>query len=319
MKQVLHDQSRRHFLKQSLISASMFPLTQGIQGFVPQVADDRLKVHIFSKHLQFLNYNEMSEAAADMGFAGIDLTVRPKGHVEPNRVDEDLPKVAEAFKKAGFSPLLMTTAIEDAANPVDKKLLETASKLGFKYYRMNWYPYEDNKPMQESIELLAQKVTGLGILNRKLGITGMYQNHAGTLVGSNLWEIWELIKNADKEFIGAQFDIRHAMVEGFTAWPNGFRLLQSRIKSITLKDFKWQEKDGTWTVQDTPVGEGLIDFKSYFKLLKQSKITGPFTLHMEHPIGGAEHGNTKITIDKKEVFKAMKKDLQKIQELWQQA
>lgn len=319
MKQLDHDQSRRNFVKQSFIGASMFPLTERLTGLIPDVADDRLKVHIFSKHLQFLNYHEMTDAAAEMGFAGIDLAVRPKGHVEPERAEEDLPKAVEAFRKAGFMPMLMTTAVEDAANPVDKKLLQTASQLGFKYYRMTWYPYQDNKPIPETIELLAQKVNGLGVLNKELAITGMYQNHAGTLVGSNLWEIWELIKDADKQYIGAQFDIRHAMVEGFTAWPNGFRLLQQRIKSIALKDFKWQQKDGIWTVQDTPFGEGLIDFKSYFKLLKRNNIRGPFILHIEHPLGGAEHGNTKITIDKKDVFKAMKKDLQKIQEIWQQA
>jgi L-ribulose-5-phosphate 3-epimerase len=38
---------------------------------------DRLKINIFSKHLQFLNYYDLAEAAAEMGFDGIDLTVRP--------------------------------------------------------------------------------------------------------------------------------------------------------------------------------------------------------------------------------------------------
>ena len=63
---------------------------------------DRLKIHIFSKHLQFLNYQDLAEAAAEMGFDGIDLTVRPKGHVLPERVESDMPKAVEAMRKVGL-------------------------------------------------------------------------------------------------------------------------------------------------------------------------------------------------------------------------
>ena len=62
---------------------------------------DRLEVHLFSKHLQFLDYKDMAEAAAEMGFDGLDLSVRPKGHVLPERAEEDLPKAVEAMKAAG--------------------------------------------------------------------------------------------------------------------------------------------------------------------------------------------------------------------------
>ena len=62
-----------------------------------------------------------------------------------------------------------------------------------------------------------------------------------------------------------------------------------------------------------------IDFKNYFKLLKQYKINVPVTLHTEYPLGGAEHGAKEITCNKQVVFNAMKKDLQKVRELWQQS
>jgi L-ribulose-5-phosphate 3-epimerase len=320
MKKINRDQSRRKFLKQSLITASALQLAHSnLSGMFVPASDDRLNVHIFSKHLQFLDYTRLAQAAAEMGFDGIDLSVRPNGHVEPERVEEDLPKAVEAMKKAGLSPLLMTTAVEDASNPVDKKLLETAAKLGFKYYRMNWYPYPENKSIPDALDALAIRVKHLGELNKKLNITGAYQNHAGTLVGSSVWEIWELLEDADPHYMGAEYDIRHAMVEGFSSWPNGLRLLQPKIKVVTLKDFKWQEKDGKWSVLDVPVGEGLIDFKNYFRLLKQYKLNGPVTLHIEHPLGGSEQGNRQITMDEKDVLRAIKKDLDKIREYWQQA
>jgi sugar phosphate isomerase/epimerase len=277
-----------------------------------------LKIHIFSKHLQFLNYRDMAEAAAEMGFDGIDLTVRPNGHVLPERVENDLPKFVEAIRKVGFVPLMMTTAVHDAGDITDKKVLGVAAKLGIQYYRMDWFSYPDGKTIPESIEHFQQKVKDLSYLNKELGLTGCYQNHAGNLVGSSLWELWELLKEADKQHMGIQYDIRHAVVEGGLSWQNGLRLIQPQIKTLTIKDFKWEKKNGEWGVQDTPMGEGMVDFKTYFKLLKQYQINSPVTLHMEYPIGGAEHGATQLSCDKQVVFNAMKRDLQKVHDLWQQ-
>jgi L-ribulose-5-phosphate 3-epimerase len=312
--------SRRKFIRNAIIAGGMMPvMSQNLFSGINNSNADRLKVYIFSKHLQFLDYKELADAAASMGFDGVDLSVRPNGHVLPERVEDDLPKAVEALKKAGLKPSLMTTAVNQANDPTDKKLLTTAAKLGFTHYRMNWYPYPENKPMPDSLEVLSQKVNALGELNKQLGLKGYYQNHAGILVGSVIWEIYELLKNADPNYMGIQYDIRHAMVEGATSWENGVKLIHERIQSISVKDYRWQLKDGKWTIEDVPIGEGMVDFRKYFSMLKQYKINVPVSLHIEYSLGGAEDGDRKISIPKEDVFKAMKKDLQKVQELWQVA
>ena len=319
MKSQNNNNSRRSFLKKSILASTLFPLIHGnLFSMVHTTTESPLKIHIFSKHLQFLNYQDMVEAAAEIGFDGIDLTVRPNGHVLPGRVENDLPKVVEAMRKVGFAPLMMTTAVEDAGDITDKKVLSLAAKLGIQFYRMNWFSYPDRKSMPASMKHFQQKVKELSLLNKELGLTGCYQNHSGNLAGSSLWELWELLKEADKQYMGIQYDIRHAVVEGGLSWQNGLRLVQSQIKTLTIKDFHWQKENGKWVVHDTPIGEGMVDFKTYFKLLKQYKINVPVTLHMEYPLGGAEHGATKLSCDKQIVFNAMKKDLQKIHDLWQQ-
>ena len=313
------NQSRRGFLKNSILTGVFFPLIyKDLTSMVDTNTDKSLKIYIFSKHLQFLNYQDMAEAAAEMGFDGVDLTVRPNGHVLPARVEEDLPKAVEAMRKVGFAPLMMTTAVEDANNATDKKILESASKLRFQYYRMNWLKYQDGKSMPVAIEHFQQTVKELSLLNKELGLTGCYQNHAGMSIGSSLWELWQLLKEADQQHMGIQYDIRHGVVEGGLSWQNGLRLIQSQIKTLTVKDFYWGKENGKWVVQDTSIGEGMVDFKTYFKLLKLYKINVPVSLHMEYPLGGAEHGATKLSCDKQIVFNAMKKDLQKVRDLWQQ-
>jgi L-ribulose-5-phosphate 3-epimerase len=314
------NQSRRFFLKKSLLATSLFPLVPNIlTSTLHESTNNSLKIHIFSKHLQFLNYREMAEAAAEIGFDGVDLTVRPKGHVLPERVEDDLPKAVEAIQNAGLAPVMMTTAVQDPNNPIDRQVLETAAKSGIKYYRMGYFHYLKDKSIPASIQHFRQEVEELNQLNAELGITGCYQNHAGNYIGANIWELWEVLKNVGQEHLGVQYDIRHAVVEGGLSWQNGLRLIEPFIKTLALKDFKWEKKNGSWRAVNTPIGEGMVDFKSFFQLLKKYNIQVPVSLHLEYPIGGAEHGATKLSGDKQIVFNAMKKDLQKIQEMWQDA
>lgn len=315
-------QSRRNFIKGSVIAGTLFPFMPGeLQASLIGTSNtaNPLKVSVFSKHLQFLNYKDMADAAAEIGFDGVDLTVRPNGHVLPERVENDLPQAIDAIHKAGLSSTMITTAVQDANDPLDRKLLETASKLGLEYYRMNWLKYPDGKSIPEAIGQFKQILTDLSHLNKKLGITGCYQNHSGNLAGASLWELWEILKNADHQNMGVQYDIRHAVVEGGMSWKNGLRLIQPHIKILAIKDCIWLKKNGSWIVENVPLGEGMIDFKAYFKLLKEYKIQVPVSLHYEYPMGGAEHGATSISTDKQQIFAAMKRDLRKLQQLWQEA
>lgn len=315
-------QSRRNFIKSSVIAGTMIPFMPGeLQASLIGTSNMAipLKVSVFSKHLQFLNYRDMADAAAGIGFDGVDLTVRPNGHVLPERVENDLPLAIDAIRKAGLSATMITTAVQDANDPVDRKLLETASKLGIEYYRMNWLKYPDGKSIPEAIGQFKQTLADLSRLNKKLGITGCYQNHSGNLAGASLWELWEILKNADHQNMGVQYDIRHAVVEGGMSWKNGLRLIQPHIKILAIKDCIWLKKNGSWVVENVPLGEGMIDFKAYFKLLKEYKIQVPVSLHYEYPMGGAEHGATSISADKQQIFAAMKRDLRKLQQLWQDA
>ena len=69
--------SRREFAKLTGLALATIPFMSFVYNPLVKTAlepDGDLKVHLFSKHLQFLNYNDMSAAAANMGFNGLDLT-----------------------------------------------------------------------------------------------------------------------------------------------------------------------------------------------------------------------------------------------------
>jgi sugar phosphate isomerase/epimerase len=313
--------SRRDFTKLSAIVTAGVPL-MGFSNTLHNLtskASDAIQVNLFSKHLQFLDYDEMSAAAADMGFNGLDLTVRPKGHVWPEKVVADLPKAVAAMKKYGLRPQLMTTNVWDSSSAVHKTVLEAASNLGFTHYRTDWLKYDEHKNLKDSQRLFGEQARALELVNKRFGIVGCYQNHAGKNVGAPLWDLSTILSATANEFMGCQYDIRHAVVEGGTSWELGLRLIKPYVKSIVIKDFKWAKVNGKWKPVHVPLGEGMVDFNRYFSLLKAYDIQVPVSLHVEHDLGGAERGASTINISKKEVFLRIKKDLTFLKEAWRKA
>jgi sugar phosphate isomerase/epimerase len=285
---------------------------------------EAFKISLFSKHLQWLDYENMARVAAEIGLDGVDLTVRPQGHVLPENVEKDLPKVMEVVKKAGLNIYMIATAIVDADAPFTDNILKTASSLGIRHYRTGWMHYDDKLTVEKNISLVQDKLSRLAELNEKYSISGEYQNHSGVgaegiYFGGALWDLAGVLKNIDSRWIGSQYDIYHATEEATDTWPVSLKLISPYIRSIDIKDFKWIEKDGTAKAESVPLGEGIVDFKKYFSILKELKIEVPVSIHCEYPLGGAESGANQLTINQEDVISAMKKDLNLLKKYLQEA
>ena len=311
--------SRRRFVKQAGLLAGMTPFLPGL-GTIPRFSahEISLKFHLFSKHVQFLDYEEMADRIAEAGFDGVDLTVRKGGHVEPERVEQDLVRAVKAIRQAGLTSIIMATNVNDASNELHQRVLEVAADQGITHYRMEYYKYLEGKTIPESIAYVRKKMQELGELNHKLGIIGCYQNHAGTRMGSSPWELYSMLEDADEQSIGVQYDIRHAVVEGGLNWTRGLELISPRIQSFVIKDFKWSEKEGKWSPENVPFDEGMVDWTAYFKIMKSYHLDVPVSVHMEYPLGGAEHGRKEIT-NPQVVYDAMKRDLDDARKKWKEA
>ena len=202
--------NRRTFIKKASLGFSAPWIIPPIELVNPFSNKDTLDIHIFSKHLHFLNIRDAAEKAVALGFKGLDLTVRPKGHVLPENAVEELPKAIEAIKAAGSTCTLMTTAIRDHTNVHDSNIIKTAAEQGVQFYRCDWFKYKKDKSMPESIAYFQKQINALGELNQKHSIVGCYQNHAGKKIGASYWEIKQLLETVNPAFFGAQYDIAGA-------------------------------------------------------------------------------------------------------------
>ena len=277
-------------------------------------------LNLFSKVLQFLDYAEMADAAVELGLDGLDLTVRRGGNVDPENYERDLPAVINAMNAAGLKCEMMVTNIVSTENRRDFDLLALARSLGVKSYRTGALRYDENTHPMESVEQHRRQLSALAEWNEEIGITGMYQNHSGTgRLGAAIWDLYLVLKDLDPDHIGCQFDIRHAVTEGGLMWPDSFRMMKPYICSLAVKDFKWAVVDSKWSVFNVPIGEGMIDFSRYFRMLKEAQMNVPVSLHCEYDLGGAEKGKPEPTKPKNEILAAIKQDVDTINRLWNEA
>jgi sugar phosphate isomerase/epimerase len=180
---------------------------------------------------------------------------------------------------------------------------------------MNWFPYDQIITMSENLTRMKARMEKLARLNEKYGIHGAYQNHSGNSFGASVWDLWEVIKDHDPHYLGCQFDVRHAMVEGGNSWVNDLMIIMPYIRTYNIKDFVWNKKDNKWQAESVPLGEGMVDFAKYFELIKLHSVKGPVSMHFEYPLGGADQGARALTIPKEKIIQSMKTDLVKLRQM----
>jgi sugar phosphate isomerase/epimerase len=288
----------------------------------PASARPRLKVAIFSKHLQFLQDEDLAKAAATIGFDGVDLAVRKGGHVEPATVARDLPALVGILRRNGLEVPMITTDIADAETPFAEDLLKAASALGIRYYRFGAFKWEAGKPFAAQLEVMKPRLAKLAALNAKYQTCAMYHTHSGVgLVGASIWDLWYLMKDLDPKLVGINYDVGHATVEGgFGGWIDSFKIAGNSVRGIAVKDFLW-EKDakGAWRAEWKPIGQGMVKLPQFFAMVADTDFSGPLQLHFEYPLGGANNGTRTLTIPKEEVYAAMNKDLEQVRGILAQA
>lgn len=256
-------------------------------------AADKLRwpIALFEKTLQFLPYPELAEMLAEIGFDGIEATVRNKGHIEPARAVDELPACVAALKKHGLTIPVMATSISRADQAHAEATLRTAAKLGIKTYRMAGRGYDPKKPIRAQLDELKPVWRDLADLNKELGITGVYQNHAGSRnIGGPIWDLHYLLEDISPDQLGVAYDIRHAMVEGSSAWPITLRLIQPWVRAYYVKDFKFVGA----RPQNVPMGEGIVA-KTFYAGLKKNPSALPISLHTPH-IRGSKRETLKTTV-----------------------
>ena len=281
--------------------------------------DHGFTICAFSKHFQWTDVKGAAETMRDLGYEGIDLTLRKGGHVLPERVQDDLPKAAEIISKAGLKFPMVTTDIVDTGSPYAEPVMKTLASLRIKRYRWGGFRYDLKRSIPDQLTEFKARVKDLAAMNKQYGLCAMYHTHSGVgQVGASMWDLYLLLKDFDTEAVSANYDIGHATVEGgFGGWIHSSRLLLPYMKGVAVKDFLWKKNaKGAWEPGWCALGEGMVDFKRFFPMLKQAGFSGPLQLHMEYPeLGTAATGKTESSLPKDKLLAQMRHDIATLTEL----
>ncbi len=295
-------ESRRTFLGQLATATALVATTDVWAAPSPPAP---FNIQVFTKHLAGFNYDDISAMAAEVGFDGLDLTVRPGGHVLPERVTDDLPRAVAAAKKAGIGIPQIVTELTSANSPHAEAIIRTAAAQGVSAYRTGWLDYRPNEPMEANRERVRGLLAGLAKLNQTHQIHGAYQNHNGQRFGAPVWDLAEVLQGQDARYLGCQYDLYHGTIEGANSWPLGFRRIHPFVRTIDIKDFRWAGSGRATKIETVPLGEGQADFPALFRLLKQLNVQPQLSLHFEYPLPTSADGAE----GRKALITTMKRDL----------
>jgi L-ribulose-5-phosphate 3-epimerase len=282
--------SRREFLQASSATAMASAVALSAWPATSVQADARGPFRgtlcLFSKPVPQLSWRELAQSAKQAGFGGIDLTVRPEGHVLPERAATDLPKAVAAIRGEGLEVPMISTALVSAADPTAEPILATASKLSIPFVKPGYYHFKFVNVVEER-NRAGNKFRGLVELATKYQIQVGYHNHTD-YIGAAIWDVAPVIESLDPRWCGFYFDLGHAAVDlGENGWKVATNLVIPRLKMIGAKDFVWKQAGPhRWHAEPCPMGQGVVPWKEFLHALAQSNFRGPISLQQEFSIPG---------------------------------
>ena len=302
--------NRRSFLKKMVATTVAIPFSNHFFSSENIKLGKKYPINFFTKPLDKYGHDFMIDTLKMGGVDGLDLTVRPKGSVLPEKVAEDLPLVAEMAKKNGLLIEMMVSNITSAETPNAKNVLKIAAQHGIKHYRMGYFRYNDDEKAKETIDRAKAKIQSLIDINAQWGIQGGYQNHTGHYFGAPLWDLIGVLEKVASPWISSQFDIYHAYSEGYRSWQVSMEMMASKIGSLAVKDFTWEINNGKAKIKKVPLGQGIVDLDGFFKNIKNLNIVAPITLHIEYPLLEKHEENLSLIKKQKIMVAKIQNDVQ---------
>jgi len=283
---------RRQFLNRS--RQASFGLAAGFAGAQVVRASQRLerakkpKIGAFTKSFQDRSIPEVCRLFHEIGLDGLDLTVRPGGHIEPANVTVELPLAVKAARDNDLEILFLTTAITDD-DEAAKRVLATAAEQGIDRVKMGYYRYEQFGTLAKKIKMIRSRIAKVARLADRYDVLPCVHIHSGRTIPSHGTQLYEIIRDFSPQEVGAYVDPLHMTLEGGgDGWRQGLDLLAPWIALVAVKNFAWHsgERDDKgqlrWHTKKVPIADGVCPLPAFIATLKQIGYAGTYSLHSEY-------------------------------------
>lgn len=246
---------------------------------------------MFTKSLQSVSIEEACERVRHMGFDGLDLTVRPGGHVDPDEgnVASALSAAKQAAHRSGLTLPMMTTAITDAADRVAETIFQVAADHGVRLIKLGYEPYRGFGTLQATFDRVRRRLDGIEALARRTGVCAVVHNHSGDYLSAVPAIVAKLLEGRDPRYLAAYLDPGHLLVEGMRGgWRQGLELLRPHIAVMSAKSFgfvperRQGDRQARWRPVAMPFDEGTVPWTELLRCM--AGFEGPVSFHSEYDL-----------------------------------
>lgn len=288
---------RRLFLSRSSRSvlglAALAGAAGSSRGDGPAANVLRPKIAAFTESFQDRPIAEVCRMFKGIGLDGLDLTVRPGGHIAPEMAPVELPKAVEAARDAGTQIQFLTTAITDAT-PEAEKLLAVAGESGITRIKMGYYRYGKFGTLKSQMDGIRRQILRVAKVAAKHHVLPCVHIHSGDTIPSHGTQLYQLINDISPDQVGAYVDPMHMSLEGGgDGWRQGLDLLAPWIALCSVKNFAWEQvgRDAKgqmrWKTRKVPIADGFAPLPEFVAILKSLGFAGVYSLHSEYKGGNS--------------------------------
>jgi sugar phosphate isomerase/epimerase len=235
-----------------------------------------MRTIMFTKHLQSMSIGDAGRAIKALGFEGVELTVRPGGHVLPERVDEDLPRAVDELGELGLQVPALVVEIHDRQEAYSVAVCRAAGRVGARELRTSSARYRQFGTIREQIGAARRAAKELESLGEEFGVRLDVHCHSGDFLSSSGALLAMVVDGTDPRFVGVSLDLGHLTTEGGKAgWRQSIDLLQDRVGILAVKSFGWfhesdpQSGQAVWNAKLVPLAEGNVQWRLAFDLLRR--------------------------------------------------
>ena len=244
---------------------------------------------LFTDNLADLNLSAACRAAKAAGFDGLDLTLRPGGHVPPENAEVGLAAAKREADAAGVSIPMVSTAITDVDSPHAEAVFAAAAHYGARFLKLGYWEYRPFGTLAAQIDDARARLGRLIGLGRKYQVLPCVHCHSGRFVASGGPLLYLVLKDFAPGEVGAYVDPMHMTIEGGrSVWELGLDLLAPWVSLVGVKNFRWlpagRDAHGQrrYRWEYCPLADGMAPLPEFMAYLRGMKYDGVVSLHSEY-------------------------------------
>jgi sugar phosphate isomerase/epimerase len=244
---------------------------------------------LFTDNLADLTIPRACASAKAAGFDGLDLTLRPGGHVRPDSAEMGLAAARRAADAAGVSIPMVSTALTDADSPHAESIFAAAAHYGARHLKLGYWEYRPFGTLAAQVDAARGKLGRLIALGRKYHVLPCVHCHSGRFVAAGGPLLYLVLRDFDPRDVGAYADPMHMTIEGsLSGWELGLDLIAPWIALVGLKNFRWvpaaRDESGQqrFRWEYCPLADGQAPLPEFFAYLHRLKFDGIVSFHSEY-------------------------------------